>query len=116
MRQSHDALTLIHSFPSLTSSFLSLQSLRNEFNSRLVPEGPQSTNHSHGLIAEKAFMPELLPRMHVTDVHFNERNRHSTQSISQSNTGMRQTSWVDDDEVAVPSRGVYAVDDVPFVV
>lgn len=61
-------------------------------------------------------MPELLPRMDVADVTLDERDSHPGQCISQSNTGVREASWIDDDILAVATCLVYSVDDSAFVV
>lgn len=56
-------------------------------------------------------MAECLPLMHIRNVNFHEWDIHACQSISQSNTCMRQGARVDYDGVNVPSRLMYAIND-----
>lgn len=88
----------------------------DELDGRTISESAQSTDHGNSLVAQEAFVAELFASMNIADVNFNEWNSDSTQSVAQSDTGMRQTSGVDDNIIAFPSCLMDAIDDVAFMV
>ena len=90
--------------------------LGNKFNSSAVSESAQAANHSNSLVAQETLVAEFFASMHITDVDFDKRNSDSTQSIAQSDTGMRQASRVDDNIIAFSSCFVNAIDNVALVI
>lgn len=55
-------------------------------------------------------MAECLPRMNIADVDLDEWDVHTHQSISDSNAGMRESSWIDDNGVDISTCLVDAID------
>ncbi len=97
-------------------SLLRIQLLSNKVDSSSVAKNTQSTDNSYSLVAQIAVVPPRFPSMNIANMHFDERNLNTKQSISNGNRCVREPSRVDDDEVAVPSSFLNAVDDVAFVV
>ena len=58
-------------------------------------------------------MAERFPRMHVTQVDFDERNLHAQQCIAQRHAGVRESGGIEDDAGDVRGRRIVnAADDL----
>lgn len=91
--------------------------LQTKLNGGLVAERAQPTDDGHGLVAEPALVAPLLARVHVADVHLDERDRHAQQRVPQRDRVVREGGGVDDDRVdALAARCVDPVDQRPLVV
>jgi len=90
--------------------------LGDKFNSSAVSECAQPTNYGNSLVAQETLVAEFFASMHITDVNFNEGNSNSTERVAQSDTGVRQTSGVDDNIIAFSSGFVDAIDNVTLVI
>ena len=51
-------------------------------------------------------MPKFLPGKRIAQVHFDKRDLNSQEGISQRNTGMRETTGVQDDKFDVFGSGL----------
>ena len=101
-----------------TSNLMSCCSLLlgDKFNSSAVSESAQAANHSNSLVAQETLVAEFFASMHITDVDFNKGNSDSTERVAQSDTGVRQTSGVDDNIIAFSSCLVDAINDMALVI
>ena len=49
-------------------------------------------------------------------MHFNERNCHARECITNRNAGMRERRRIDNDSLMLPSRAVNRLNDFTFVI
>lgn len=87
-----------------------------ELNPRRIPISAQPRNHRHSLVAQKTLMSELLPRVHITQMHFHKRDRDPGQRVPDRDRSVRVGTRVDDDHVDAAPGFVDLVDDAAFVV
>lgn len=86
------------------------------FNGSLVSVRPKPADHRFRFVAKVAMVPESFTLVDVAYVHLDEGDVHAGQGVPKSYTGMRQSTWVDNDRIDVPSCFVDAVDQYSFVV
>jgi hypothetical protein len=84
--------------------------LRHKLNSSFIPKRSHSSYYRLSLITQIAMMSERLPFMHIRDMNLHKRYVYSCQRVSQSNAGMCEGAWIDDNGVDVPAGFMYAVD------
>src|SRR5688572_12584854 len=71
---------------------------------QLITERTESRDRADGDIGEIRVMAEGLPRMHVAQMHFDERNLHAQQRVAQRHAGVRERRRIEDDAGHVRSR------------
>ena len=90
--------------------------LCHKVNSGSIAEDSQPAYHTDSFVTQVAMVPPWLPCVDIADVYFDEWNLHSEQSVSDGYTGVRESSRVNDDELAIAAGFLDTVDDGAFVI
>ena len=78
--------------------------MRGGAQRQLVADCAEPGDRADGDVGEVGVMAEGFPRLHVTQVHFDERDLHRQQRVAQRDAGVRERRRVEDDEGDVRRR------------
>ena len=71
---------------------------------------PETRDAAYRDVGEIGLPAEFLPRVHIADVHLDERNADAEQGVAQRDAGMGEGARVQQDEVGLTRTGVHAFD------